>query len=82
MLSYEKQHLVGTLAIDFCQTGKRDPPDGTCEIILEAGFMSLEIERKFLVADDRWKNAVIGSVKIRDGLIASTDGQKVRVRIS
>jgi len=44
--------------------------------------MPLEIERKFLVADDSWKNAVIGSIKIRDGLIASTDGQKVRVRIS
>lgn len=44
--------------------------------------MHLEIERKFLVADDSWKNAAIGNVKIRDGLIASTNGQKVRVRIS
>lgn len=44
--------------------------------------MPMEIERKFLVADDSWKNAVVGSVRIRDGLIASTSGQKVRVRIS
>ncbi len=42
----------------------------------------LEIERKFLVANDSWKAAVIGSVRIRDGLIASTNGQKARVRIS
>ncbi|AMN43241.1 CYTH domain-containing protein [Rhodoplanes sp. Z2-YC6860] len=42
----------------------------------------LEIERKFLVENDDWKDAVIGSVRIRDGLIASTNGQKVRVRIT
>jgi CYTH domain-containing protein len=42
----------------------------------------LEIERKFLVANDNWKAAVIGSVKIRDGLVASSNGQKVRVRIA
>jgi len=32
--------------------------------------MSLEIERKFLVANEGWKTAVIRSVRIRDGLIA------------
>jgi CYTH domain-containing protein len=42
----------------------------------------LEIERKFLVANDSWKAAVIGSVRIRDGLIASSNGQKARVRIT
>ena len=30
--------------------------------------MSLEIERKFLVANEGWKTAVIRSVRIRDGL--------------
>jgi CYTH domain-containing protein len=32
--------------------------------------MSLEIERKFLVANEGWKTAVIRSVRLRDGLIA------------
>ena len=44
--------------------------------------MSLEIERKFLVANDGWKNSVVRSVRIRDGLIANNNGQKVRVRIA
>ena len=44
--------------------------------------MALEIERKFLVIDDSWKNSIIRSVHIRDGLIASDNGRKVRVRIS
>jgi adenylate cyclase len=44
--------------------------------------MPLEIERKFLVASDSWKNSVARSVRIRDGLIASNNGQKARVRIS
>jgi adenylate cyclase len=44
--------------------------------------MPLEIERKFLVANDGWKRAVVRSVQIRDGLIASRNGQKARVRIT
>ena len=44
--------------------------------------MALEIERKFLVVDDSWKNSIKRSVHIRDGLIASDNGRKVRVRIS
>jgi CYTH domain-containing protein len=42
----------------------------------------IEIERKFLVANDTWKDTVVGSVNIRDGLIASYKSRKVRVRIS
>jgi len=41
-----------------------------------------EIERKFLVASDDWKKLVTHSVRIRDGLIAASYGQKVRVRIA
>src|SRR5262245_13209669 len=44
--------------------------------------MSLEIERKFLVANDGWKTAVVRSVRIRDGLIANNKGNKARVRIA
>src|SRR5262249_32833178 len=44
--------------------------------------MAVEIERKFLVADHGWKNSITRSVRIRDGLIANNNGQKVRVRIA
>jgi CYTH domain-containing protein len=42
----------------------------------------VEIERKFLVADDEWRLLAFGNVCIRDGLIAAYEGRKVRVRIS
>jgi CYTH domain-containing protein len=44
--------------------------------------MALEIERKFLVVNDGWKNSVVRRVQIRDGLIANNKGHKVRVRIA
>jgi len=44
--------------------------------------MAVEIERKFLVVDDGWKNSIVRSVRICDGLIARNNGQKVRVRIA
>jgi adenylate cyclase len=44
--------------------------------------MALEIERKFLVANPSWKNSVVRSVRIRDGLIANNKGHKARVRIA
>ena len=44
--------------------------------------MTLEIERKFLVANDGWKIAVVRSVRICDGLIANHKGNKARVRIA
>jgi CYTH domain-containing protein len=43
--------------------------------------MAIEIERKYLIADESWKNSVVGSVHIRDGLIANDNDRKVRVRI-
>jgi adenylate cyclase len=45
-------------------------------------LMSLEIERKFLVAHDGWKGAATRTIRIRDGLIANNDGHKARVRIA
>ena len=42
----------------------------------------VEIERKFLVANDEWRLSAVGSVSIRDGLIAAYEGRKVRVRMS
>ena len=44
--------------------------------------MLLEIERKFLVANDEWKRSVVRSVSIRDGLIVGDNNRKVRVRIA
>ena len=44
--------------------------------------MSLEIERKFLIAHDGWKASVTRSARIRDGLISMSNGRKTRVRIA
>jgi CYTH domain-containing protein len=49
---------------------------------LQLQHRAVEIERKFLVANDEWKRCAVGSVSIRDGLIAASDGRKVRVRIA
>ena len=35
--------------------------------------MALEIERKLLIANSSWKNFIIRSIRIRDGLIASNN---------
>jgi len=43
--------------------------------------VATEIERKFLVADDRWKRSVVRRARIRDGLIALDNGRKTRVRV-
>ena len=43
--------------------------------------MAVEIERKFLVRDDSWRNQVTRRQEIRDGLIAFEKNRKVRVRI-
>jgi CYTH domain-containing protein len=44
--------------------------------------MALEIERKFLLANDDWKGEVIKSEHLRDGLIARFGQGKVRVRLA
>lgn len=44
--------------------------------------MKVEIEHKFLVASDKWRDKCVGSVRIVDGLVAATAGRKVRVRIA
>jgi CYTH domain-containing protein len=43
--------------------------------------MGIEIERKFLVASEKWRSLVQRSEHIRDGLIAASDDRKTRVRI-
>jgi adenylate cyclase len=42
--------------------------------------VAIEIERKFLVVSDAWTKLSVGNVTIRDGLIASENDRKVRVR--
>ena len=44
--------------------------------------MAIEIERKFLLASDRWRAAVTHSVEIVQGYIAESDTSSVRVRIA
>ena len=44
--------------------------------------MSVEIERKFLIAHDGWKASVTRSARITDGLISMSNGRKTRVRIA
>lgn len=42
--------------------------------------MPIEIERKFLIANDTWKASVTKSVRLRDGILAFCNGRKVRIR--
>ena len=44
--------------------------------------MALEVERKFLLANDDWKCAVVKREHLRDGLIARFGDGKVRVRLT
>lgn len=44
--------------------------------------MHVEIEHKFLVVSEEWREKCVGSVRIVDGLVAETAGRKVRVRIA
>jgi adenylate cyclase len=43
-------------------------------------FISLEIERKFLVADDSWRGDINGSVDIVQGYLANTNMCSIRIR--
>jgi CYTH domain-containing protein len=43
--------------------------------------MALEIERKFLVVDDAWRAGCVRAERLIDGLLATSKGRKVRVRI-
>jgi adenylate cyclase len=45
-------------------------------------IMHTEIERKFLVANEGWRSAIVGSQKLRDGLLARLGDGNVRVRLS
>ena len=48
---------------------------------LQLHHRPVEIERKFLVTNDEWKQLAVRSVKLRDGLITAYKDRKVRVRI-
>ncbi len=43
--------------------------------------MGLEIERKFLVANDRWKAGVEGESRLKQGYLTAQPGLAIRVRI-
>ncbi|WP_300043120.1 CYTH domain-containing protein [uncultured Paracoccus sp.] len=42
--------------------------------------MPIEIERKFLLANEDWRAAVSRSTWLRDGILAFYDGRKIRIR--
>lgn len=44
--------------------------------------MGFEIERKFLVISETWRDLATGSERLRDGLLARFAGGKVRIRRS
>lgn len=43
--------------------------------------MALEIERKFLVINDKWKDSVVSQSVIKQGYLATTERASVRVRV-
>ena len=43
--------------------------------------MPIEIERKFLLADERWREQVVRSSRIRQGYMGKADKASVRIRI-
>ena len=43
--------------------------------------MSIEIERKFLVADDSWRAAASRGMRYRQGYLSTDPGSSVRVRV-
>jgi adenylate cyclase len=54
---------------------------GRQTIGVPGGFVALEIERKFLVTSDAWRGLALHSERIVDGLLATSKGRKVRVRL-
>ena len=42
--------------------------------------MALEIERKFLVVNDRWREHVAAKQELKDGFLSRDGDKKVRVR--
>lgn len=44
--------------------------------------MNLEIERKFLVKDDAWRQDAVASAELRQGYLANTATSSVRVRVA
>lgn len=42
--------------------------------------MPIEIERKFLLANEDWRICVSRSSRLRDGVLAFYDGRKIRIR--
>ena len=63
-------------------TGNTMPEKQHFDLKLHLHHAPIEIERKCLIANDAWKDWVVRSVTIRDGLIAAYKDRKVRVRIS
>ena len=43
--------------------------------------MAVEIERKFLTASQAWRQAIVKTQRIVDGLLMASDGCKLRVRL-
>jgi adenylate cyclase len=62
----------------FTSAQLRDSPKSAAKATMP--IMALEIERKFLVKDDSWRDTASTSRLLRQGYLAITDGHTVRVR--
>ena len=51
-----------------------------CRRALREHWVAVEIERKFLVANERWRDHVSATLMLKDGLVVRDDDAKVRVR--
>ena len=49
---------------------------------LQGKLMAIEIEHKFLLANDDWREQIIRSVKYRQGYLSSETTSSIRIRIS
>lgn len=54
---------------------------GSLRVVMRSRFMPVEIERKFLVANDAWRSGVTGVRQIKQAYLMNTDRISVRVRI-
>jgi adenylate cyclase len=66
------RHLIGKIPVFAL-----DCDNGTCHRTV----MGVEIERKFLVSDDRWQGGGPASQAFRQFYLARTDGFSARVRV-
>ena len=82
LLRYGSRDAAVMRVAQMVATGNTMSAKQHCDLKLHLHHVPVEIERKFLITNDAWKDSVVSKVTIRDGLIAVYKDRKVRVRIS